>query len=51
MSRPALVLCSHGTADPLGQAAVSALVAAVRARAGGHEVLETWVDVQQPPGR
>jgi len=44
---PALVLCSHGTADPSGQAAVSALVAAVRARAG-VEVLETWVDVQHP---
>ena len=48
MSRPALVLCSHGTADPLGQAAVSALVSAVRLRAAGREVLETWVDVQQP---
>lgn len=47
MSHPALVLCSHGTADPSGQAAVSALVAAVRARTGA-EVLETWVDVQQP---
>ncbi len=48
MSGPALVLCSHGTADPLGQAAVSALVSAVRARVTGREVLETWVDVQQP---
>ena len=48
MSGRALVLCSHGTADPLGQSAVSALVAAVRARAAGHQVLETWVDVQHP---
>lgn len=47
VTRPALVLCSHGTADAHGQAAVSALVAAVQARAGG-EVRETWVDVQQP---
>jgi len=45
--RPALVLCSHGTSDPSGQAAVSALVGAVRVRAG-VEVLETWVDVQHP---
>ncbi len=48
MSTPALVLCSHGTADPAGRAAVSALVQAVRERAVGHEVLETWVDVQEP---
>ena len=48
MSGPALVLCSHGTADPAGQAAVSALVAAVRARLGDVEVRETWVDVQHP---
>lgn len=47
VTRPALVLCSHGTADADGQAAVSALVAAVRSRARG-EVRETWVDVQQP---
>ena len=48
MSRSALVLCSHGTADALGQAAVSALVSAVRDRAAGREVLETWVDLQHP---
>jgi sirohydrochlorin ferrochelatase len=48
VTRPALVLCSHGTADPAGQAAVSALVAAVRARLDDVEVRETWVDVQQP---
>ncbi len=48
VSRPALVLCSHGTADPAGQAAVSALVAAVRVRLVDVEVRETWVDVQEP---
>jgi sirohydrochlorin ferrochelatase len=48
VSRPALVLCSHGTADPAGQAAVSALVAAVRSRLADVEVRETWVDVQEP---
>ena len=47
MTSEALVLCSHGTADPAGRTAVSALVAAVRARVGG-EVVETWVDVQRP---
>lgn len=48
VTRPAVVLCSHGTADPAGQAAVSALVAAVRSRLDGVEVRETWVDVQEP---
>jgi sirohydrochlorin ferrochelatase len=47
VSGGALVLCSHGTGDPAGQAAVSALVAAVRARVD-VPVLETWVDVQEP---
>lgn len=48
VSQPALVLCSHGTADPAGRTAVSALVAAVRSRLADVEVRETWVDVQEP---
>ncbi len=45
---PALVLCSHGTADPDGQRAVRALVEAVRDRLDGTDVRETFVDVQHP---
>ena len=45
---PALIACSHGTASPLGQAAVAALVAAVAAARPDLEVHEAFVDVQQP---
>lgn len=48
MTGPALVLCSHGTADPAGQRAVRALVDAVRDHLGGTDVRETFVDVQHP---
>lgn len=42
-----LVACSHGTTDPVGTAAVSALVDAVRAR-GLVDVREAHVDVHGP---
>ena len=42
-----LVLPSHGTGDPLGQAAIRALVDAVAARID-VPVLDCFVDVQQP---
>jgi sirohydrochlorin ferrochelatase len=45
---PALVACSHGTASPLGQDAVAALVAAVAAARPDLEVHAAFVDVQQP---
>jgi len=48
VTRPVLVLCSHGTADSGGQTAVRALVDAVRDRLGGTDVRETFVDVQHP---
>lgn len=49
MTRPALVAASHGTSSPEGRAAVAALVVAVRgASDGATEVLDAFVDVQQP---
>lgn len=47
-SAPVLVGCSHGTADPGGQAAVRSVLDAVRAARPGLTVLETYVDVQHP---
>lgn len=41
-----LVACSHGTADPVGTASLSALADAVRRR--GVEVAEAYVDVHGP---
>ncbi|WP_076259634.1 sirohydrochlorin chelatase [Intrasporangium flavum] len=45
---PVLVAASHGTASPVGQAAVAALVDAVAARRPDLEVRAAFVDVQQP---
>lgn len=47
-TRPVLVACSHGTADPAGRAVVSDLVAQVAARRPDLDVREAFVDVQQP---
>lgn len=44
----ALVAVSHGTSSPAGRAAVADLVAAVRAELGDTEVVDAFVDVQQP---
>jgi sirohydrochlorin ferrochelatase len=44
---PALVACSHGTADAAGSTAVSGLVDAVR-RAADRPVVEAFVDVHGP---
>ncbi|WP_375002306.1 sirohydrochlorin chelatase [Aeromicrobium sp. CTD01-1L150] len=46
--RPALVATSHGTSDPAGQAAIAALVDAVREQLPGVDVHEAFVDVQSP---
>jgi sirohydrochlorin ferrochelatase len=46
--RSALVAASHGTSSPDGQAAVAALVDAVRRRAPKLVVADAFVDVQQP---
>ncbi|GIJ00040.1 sirohydrochlorin ferrochelatase [Sediminihabitans luteus] len=45
---PVLVGCSHGTADPAGQAAIRALLDDVRAARPALDVREAFVDVQQP---
>ena len=45
---PALVLCAHGTRDPLGRETVRAVLGAVAERLPGVEVLEAYVDVHGP---
>lgn len=46
--RVALVAASHGTSDEGGRRAVAALVEAVRNANPGVDVLDSFVDVQQP---
>jgi NAD(P)H-dependent nitrite reductase small subunit len=46
--RTALVAASHGTSDAGGRRAVAALVEAVRAANPSIDVLDSFVDVQQP---
>lgn len=48
MVRPALLAVSHGTADVEGAGAIAALVAQVRAALTDVDVIEAFVDVQQP---
>lgn len=48
MARPTLLAVSHGTADVDGAAAIAALVAEVRAALTDVDVIEAFVDVQQP---
>lgn len=45
---PTLVAVSHGTSSSAGRAAVAGLVSAVRAELGDVEVVEAFVDVQEP---
>lgn len=45
---PALIGSSHGTDDPAGRATIRALLARVADRLPDVEVLEAFVDVQQP---
>ena len=47
-SPPVLLACAHGTRDERGQRAVAALVARVRAALPELDVVDTWVDVQEP---
>jgi NAD(P)H-dependent nitrite reductase small subunit len=48
VQRTALLAASHGTSDPDGRAAVAALVDAVRRTNPAVDVLDSFVDVQQP---
>ncbi|UOW01771.1 CbiX/SirB N-terminal domain-containing protein [Agrococcus sp. SCSIO52902] len=47
-ARPVLVGCSHGTADPAGRATIRALLELTADRLPGVDVVEAFVDVQQP---
>ncbi len=47
-STPALVGCSHGTANRAGQLAIRSILDDVRAARPALSVLETYVDVQHP---
>ena len=45
---PALIGCSHGTADPAGRATIRALLELTADRLPGVDVVEAFVDVQEP---
>lgn len=45
---PALIGCSHGTADPAGRATIRALLELAADRLPQVDVLEAFVDVQEP---
>lgn len=45
---PALIGCSHGTADPTGRATIRALLELTAARLPEVDVIEAFVDVQEP---
>lgn len=47
-TRPVLVGCSHGTADPAGRATIHEILAAIAEARPDLDVREAFVDVQQP---
>ncbi len=46
--RTRIILCAHGTTSHSGRSALSSLVNAVRRESRGHDVVDAFVDVQQP---
>lgn len=48
MSDPVLIACSHGTSSESGRAAIRDIVDGVRALLPGIEVVQAFVDVEQP---
>lgn len=46
--RTRIILCAHGTTSHSGRSAITTLVNAVRREAIDHEVVDAFVDVQQP---
>lgn len=46
--KPALIGCSHGTADPAGRATIRTLLELTADRLPGVDVVEAFVDVQEP---
>lgn len=43
-----IIVCGHGTTSHLGRSALASLVNAIRRQAPGCEVVDAFVDVQQP---
>ncbi|OFI37333.1 cobalamin biosynthesis protein CbiX [Arthrobacter sp. SW1] len=48
MSNPVLIACAHGTRNAEGQAAIRRVLAEIAEMRPGLEVLEAYVDVQEP---
>ncbi|MCA4133004.1 sirohydrochlorin chelatase [Arthrobacter sp. M4] len=48
MSSPVLIACAHGTSNAQGQAAIRQVLAEIAELRPGLEVLEAYVDVQEP---
>lgn len=48
MNSPVLIACAHGTRNPEGQAAIRQVLADIEALRPGVQVLEAYVDVQEP---
>ncbi|WP_146827825.1 sirohydrochlorin chelatase [Aeromicrobium flavum] len=46
--RTRIIVCSHGTTSHQGRSAIASLVNSVRRHAQGAEVVDAFVDVQQP---
>lgn len=48
MNSPVLIACAHGTRNAEGQAAIRRVMAEIEAQRPGLQVLEAYVDVQEP---
>lgn len=48
MSKPVLIACAHGTRNAEGQAAIRQVLAEIEALRPGLQVVEAYVDVQEP---
>ncbi len=48
MSNPVLIACAHGTRNAEGQAAIRQVLAEIEALRPGLQVVEAYVDVQEP---
>jgi len=48
MSKPVLIACAHGTRNADGQAAIRQVLAEIEALRPGLQVVEAYVDVQEP---
>ncbi|GAA2846908.1 sirohydrochlorin chelatase [Paenarthrobacter ilicis] len=48
MNSPVLIACAHGTRNPVGQAAIRKVMAEIGELRPGLQVVEAYVDVQEP---